>query len=115
MKIYRFDAFEKLQTNSDKLSIDNNWFDKATKEELDRILIAYNDGQGDTNCYTYDDIVDIISGSEEEENGKIVPFNISKLTPVQIIQKFYDEVVLDGNMVDAVYFDGKKYLKIQWK
>ena len=37
------------------------------------------------------------------------------MTRVEIIDEFYKELLLNGNNSDMVYFDGKEYLKINWK
>lgn len=76
--------------------INKDWMDTATDDQLKRIIIAYNDGQGDTHIDTLGDISELFED------------NISNWEMLRII---YGE--FGGNMTDAAYFDGE-YKKIYW-
>lgn len=55
--------------NIEYRDISNEELDGFTPEELNRILVCNNDGQGDTHCYTFSDMVNIISESEDPTHG----------------------------------------------
>jgi hypothetical protein len=96
--------------NWKKKYITNDWFNNAPEEEIDRFAIGYNDGQGDHGFYTFSKIVELLKNSDRP--GKK---NIENMTRVEIIDEFYDELMLNSNNSDMIYFDGKEYLKINWK
>jgi len=97
--------------------ISNEDLDTLPDEEINRILVCSNDGQGDTNCYTFDDIKNILSESDIKYNNvwvkgeEIVP----KMKKSEIMDEFCKD--LSGNMTEYIYFDvnENKYKKIKWK
>ena len=70
-------------------------FNQLSEVELNKVLISFNDGQGDNCVYNWTDIIDI-SGDDIE--GK---------TNIEILDMFYDSNDLTGNSSNMVYFDGE--------
>jgi hypothetical protein len=120
-------AFEDLgQSNplQESLSYPNIKYKSLTNEELNtlspevmnRILVCNNDGQGDTHCYTYADMLSIISESDLKINGAWVKGAdvIGKMKPSEIFDEFCRD--FEGNMTEYVYFDVEEnqYKQIQW-
>lgn len=90
--------------------ITEDWFNNASEDEINRFIIGYNDGQGDHGFYTYSKIVGLLKNSDRPNSKEL-----ESMTRVEIIDEFYKELLLNGNNSDMVYFDGKEYLKINWK
>ena len=90
--------------------ITEEFFNDASEEEINKIIIGYNDNQGDHGFYTYSKIVNLLNNSDRP-NLK----GLENMTRVEIIDEFYKELNLNGNNSDMVYFDGTEYLKINWK
>lgn len=90
--------------------ITEDWFNNASEDEINRFIIGYNDGQGDHGFDTYSKIVDLLKNSDRPNSKEL-----ESMTRVEIIDEFYKELHLNGNNSDMVYFDGKEYLKINWK
>lgn len=88
------------------IDISDNWLDSASKEDLDKIIICFNDGQGDHCVYNYDKIVELLSDYYDQED-------LENMTPSQYMKNFYTDCELSGNNTDALYFD-KKYFLINW-
>jgi hypothetical protein len=89
--------------------ITNDWFNNALEEEINRFVIGYNDGQGYHGFYTYTKIVGLLKNSDRPNKRPL-----EDMTRVEILDEFYDELMLNGNNSDVIYFDGKEYLKINW-
>ena len=89
--------------------ITNDWLDNATKEELNRIIVCSNDGQGDHSAYTYEGMFELLMDSEREDGTDYSP----EMKPSEVIDNFYNSCELNGNNTDALYFD-KIYYKINW-
>ena len=93
-----------------KIDISSDMLNKFGEEDLNRIVICSNDGQGDHISYTYKEIVDLMFNSEYPKgNGPTEDSSTS-----DIIDLFYEEFDLNGNNTDALYFDGE-YKIISWK
>ena len=97
-RINNFDNFYLNEGYEGKsIKINKNWIDNATDDQLKKIIFAVNDGQGDTNLHTLDDLADLFGD-----------YNSSNFDLIKIL---YDEY--GGNMAKAAYFDGE-YKKIYW-
>lgn len=70
-------------------------FNQLSEAELNKVLISFNDGQGDNCVYNWKDIVDI---GEDDVEGK---------TNIEILDMFYDGNELNGNNSNLIYFDGE--------
>jgi hypothetical protein len=83
---------------------------------LNRILYCMNDGQGDTNCYTINDMKNILSESDLKVNDDYV--NGDEVVPNMKISEIVDEFTKDisANMSQFIFFDIKDniYKKINW-
>lgn len=103
--------------NIEYRDISNEELDGFTPEELNRILVCNNDGQGDTHCYTFSDMVSIISESDLKRNGEWVKGAevVGTMKPSEIFDEFCGGFL--ANLTEYVYFDinENKYKKIQWK
>lgn len=99
----RFDA----GTITNKDGSQENWLDKASQSELDRILIAWNDGQGDTYVYDWRKLV---------RYSKDFPGWDENMSNREILEFFYDSLELNGNMTEIVYFDidENRYKSFNW-
>lgn len=97
--------------------LSNEELDRLSPEELNRILVCNNDGQGDTHCYTFPDMVDAISESDIKIDGEGVKGAdvISSMRPSQIFDEFCKE--FPANPTEYVFFDvqDNKYKQINWK
>lgn len=89
--------------------VSSEWFNQAPDEEIKRFLVGFNDGQGDHSVYTYEMIVKLLQNSDRP--GKI---DLQELTRSQIMDEFFEDLYLNANNSDTVYFDGSKYLKVNW-
>ena len=85
------------------IHLSKEWLDTASKEDLNKIIICFNDGQGDHSVYTYDKIVKLLSESHLTKTTKTV----SEMTVSEIIDIFYLELNLNGDGTDALFFDGE--------
>lgn len=103
--------------NIEHKEISNEQLNSMSEEELNRILVCNNDGQGDTHCYTFNDIVNIISDSDIKYNNQWVKGKdvIQKMKRSEIMDEFCMD--MSGNMTEYIYFDvnENKYKKIEWK
>lgn len=77
--------------------------------KINRIIIGYNDGQGDHGFYTYSKVVDLLNDSDRPNLKKL-----EDMTRVEIIDEFYKGLDLNGNNSGMVYFDGTEYVEINW-
>jgi len=112
-EILKYNLFtEKFQYKD----ISNNDLDTFKDDELNRILICTNDGQGDTNCYTYKEIYEIISESDIRLDGTYIKGKdfVKNHKVSEIIDEFCQD--LSGNMTEYIYFDvsENRYKKINW-
>lgn len=58
------------------------------------------------NCvYTYNEIFKIVDGSDTPTDN---------LSRSEILDIFYEEVLLNGNNSNIVYFDDNKYKRVLW-
>lgn len=86
-------------------------FNKLSKVELDKVLISFNDGQGDNCVYDWKDIVklledDILIGQrvpDLQDDGD----DLTGKTNIEILDMFYDGNELNGNNSNLIYFDGE--------
>ena len=92
------------------ITINNDWLNNATKEELNRIIVCSNDGQGDHSAYTYDGMFELLMDSVGEDGSAYSP----EMKPSEVVDNFYNGCQLTGNNTDALYFNGKIYSKINW-
>jgi len=86
--------------------LEKKWFDVASEKDLNRIIVCFDDGQGDHCVYTYKDIFNLLL---DMKNGE----DINNMTPLEIIDSFYTELNLNGNNTHALYFDNE-YKIIRW-
>ena len=95
-----------------RFEVNDAWLDNAPKKELDKFLIAFNDGQGDHSAYTYDEALDLLtlSGGRGQER------DVKDFTPSQVFEKFFEELNLSGNNSDTYYFNtaSGKYVVVDW-
>ena len=87
----------------ERIDISDIWLDTASKEDLDRILICFNDGQGDHCVYDYDRVRELLC----------MDYDLGDMLPSVIIDTFYNDLDLGGNGSDAIYFDNG-YKIIDW-
>ena len=99
-----------------KFYIDDKKINSFTKKELNKIVVCFNDGQGDHCVYTYNKIVKLLKESDIKINNLYVEGIeiVDNMKPSEIMNMFYNELDLDGNNTDALYFDKGKYNIIQW-
>jgi hypothetical protein len=95
-------------------SISDNWLNSATEDDLNKIVICYNDGQGDHSVYTIERVKDWykeINEYQEDERFNDVNAKLS-----YIIDLFYNVgyPTINGNSCDALIFDNGKYYMIHW-
>jgi len=83
--------------------VDDAWINNASEDELNRIIIATNDGQGDTSLYDWQGLCGIYFDNDRNDE---TPTNI------QILDYFYQDT--NGNMTCAAYFNGKHYQNLSW-
>lgn len=116
MKIIKYTDYNKKTNeslsypNTKYKNISNADLDGYSQEELNKILVCNNDGQGDTHAYTYIDMFNILSESDLP-NG----LNVDNMKPSQIFDEFCKE--FNGNMTEYVYFDTSEgcYKQIKWE
>jgi hypothetical protein len=89
--------------------VSTEWFNQAPDEEIKRFIDGFNDGQGDHSVYTYEMMVKLLQNSDRP--GKR---DLQEMTRMEILDEFFNDLYLNGNNSDTVYFDGAKYLKVSW-
>lgn len=102
--------------NTKYKDISNDDINSFSNEELNRILICHNDGQGDTNCYTFADARNTVSVSDVKYKGSYVKGSdiVDGLKPSEIIDIFCED--MNANMTSYIYFDVEEnqYKYINW-
>lgn len=106
-----------LDPNTKYKEISNKELDTLTDEEVKRILVCSNDGQGDTYCYTFADIFNLISESDIKYNNQMVRGAdvIQKMSRSEILYEFCKD--MSANMTEYIYFDidDNEYKIIKWR
>lgn len=80
------------------------------ESKLNRIIICFNNGQGDHCVYNYKEVVNLLKESTQSDCSS---YNVDNLKPSQILDFFYKSLDLNGNNTDAIYFDDE-YKIIHW-
>lgn len=111
MSILKYQNFIKESLEDKDINID-----VIDEKELNRILICSNDGQGDTNCYTFEDIYEIVSDSDIKYQNSWVKGSdvIEKMKRSEILDEFCRD--MSYNMTEYIYFNVSinKYQRIKW-
>lgn len=110
MRIRKFNERYELDSEKSKMktkSLTDAEFDAFSEDQVKRVLVCYNDGQGDHCAYSFLEIIDMVSLWYEDENA------IHELSHTQIMDRFYEETLLTGNNSDCFYFDNE-YFVIDW-
>ena len=104
MKILKFNE-SLCYPNAIYKNISCDDLDTFSSEEMNRILVCSNDGQGDTNCYTYDDIRNNISDSDIKIDGVWVNGSdvIDKMKRSEIFDEFCFDLI--PNMTKYIGYD----------
>jgi hypothetical protein len=119
--IKKFKDFGKLDEslshpNTKSIDISDSELNSFDSSILNRILYCMNDGQGDTNCYTIDDMKSILSESDLKIDDVYV--NGNEVVPTMKISEIIDEFTKDvsANMSEFIFFDvtDNIYKKINW-
>ena len=85
---------------------DFNNFDDSD-ERLNRWVVCFNDGQNDHCVYTYKKILELAGPFGMQIYGK---------SRTEIIDIFYDDNDLTGNISDELYFDTDgEYKNVEWE
>ena len=92
-------------------------FNNFSEKELNRFVLCFNDGQGDHSVYNWKSILSLLCESDlkdpktgEYEKGELI---IKEMNNMQILDLFYNDLDLNGNNSDALYFD-EEYYYISW-
>jgi len=85
----------------EKKKITDEWLNSSSDDEINRIIIGLNDGQGDHSFYTYNDVVELLEDCD-----------ITKMTKSEILNHFLKDFGFDT--FDTVYFNGKEYQMVDW-
>ena len=98
--------------------ISEKWFETCSDEDINRLLLGYNDGQGDHGFMTWERMCEMYI-EVNVDNGTL-PKDLSyeeylKLFPsrMTIIDFLYEDGWINGNTSDMLYFDGK-YKQVCW-
>lgn len=85
-------------------------FNQLSEADLNKVLISFNDGQGDNCVYDWKGIIQLL---EDDFNiGKRLEIDDSEndlagKTNIEILDMFYDGNELNGNNSNLIYFDGQ--------
>jgi len=85
-------------------------FNQLSEADLNKVLISFNDGQGDNCVYDWKGIIQLL---EDDFNiGKRLEIDDSEndlagKTNIEIIDMFYDGNDLGENNSNLIYFDGQ--------
>ncbi len=110
MKLKGFSEFLNESHFLSTKEVRNEWFDNCSDDELKRFIVGFNDGQGDHAFYTFDGILELLKNSDRPGKKEL-----ETMTRTEIVDEFFDDLDLNSNNADTVYFDGKQYLKVSWK
>lgn len=92
--------------------ISDEWLNNASEKEISRIIIHFNDGQGDIASYTMIEARKLLSESVDSMGN---PYDMN-MSNSELIDNFYNDLCLNGNETRAVYFDDVEgYLVIDWR
>ena len=74
-----------------EIYISNQQLNNFSKEELNKVLVCFNDGQGDHSVYDFEKMKKLFSESVDS-NGK--KYNTENMTNSEILDEFYKSLDL---------------------
>jgi hypothetical protein len=82
-------------------------FNQLSEADLNKVLISFNDGQGDNCVYDWKGIIQLLEDIGQRLDITGTEDDLAYKTNIEILDMFYDGNELGGNNSNLIYFDGE--------